>query len=380
MGTQPTQTAPRRVSPSGPPSAAHKKPEAGQGTPAPAFRLSGLLSWSALQSIPLPPDEPIISPWLNSGESCLLWGGTGSGKSMVAMSLALAVAGGGRVFGWTCPKPRRVLWVDGEMSQRTICKRLPFLAQTVEGLSLETAQENLTIYARTMAAPGERTLDINDAEHASELVDYAKREGAALVVFDNLSTLSDGIEDENAAASFKPMQALCAKLKGANVACLMVHHAGKLGTSYRGSSNIGTTFERILGIIHDPEEPATKLSASVSLEKFRDEAPEGFSPEFHLELAKTLQGPRWLVKDSSPDRAAYKLFAEGDHCSIAEFVSNHNARTGEKRAPKNFRRDFRDRWKRTGIPEDRIAEAEAAMKDRAEAGRAEGAEAGGQDF
>jgi hypothetical protein len=293
---------------------------------------------------------------------------------MVALSLAIAVAGGGRVLGWSCPKPRRVLWVDGEMSRRTITKRLPFLAQTVEGLAQDLAGRNLQFYVRTMQPADARTFDINEPSHAAELIHAVTSGGIDLVIFDNLSTLSDGIDDENSAACFKPMQALCAKLKGVNVACIMVHHAGKMGNTYRGSSNIGTTFERILGIIHDPEEAATKLSAKVKLEKFRDEAPEGFSPEFHLELPKPEHGekPRWVVKDSSPARASFKLYNEGEHTTNAEFVDAWNKRNGESRKASNFSRDFKQEWRKAGIPEDRISAAGEAMRERREASEEHG--------
>jgi hypothetical protein len=62
----------------------------------------------------------LLSPWLREQENCMVYAATGVGKSLFAMSAALAIAGGGEFLGWR-PDARsdgtgwRVLYVDGEM-------------------------------------------------------------------------------------------------------------------------------------------------------------------------------------------------------------------------------------------------------------------------
>lgn len=62
---------------------------------------------------PFPKREFLITPWLRSGESALVYAAPGVGKSLFALSLALSVAGGGDFLDWNAPEKKRVLYVDG---------------------------------------------------------------------------------------------------------------------------------------------------------------------------------------------------------------------------------------------------------------------------
>jgi RecA-family ATPase len=42
----------------------------------------------------------LLAPWLREQENCMVYAATGVGKSLFAMSAALAVAGGGEFLGW----------------------------------------------------------------------------------------------------------------------------------------------------------------------------------------------------------------------------------------------------------------------------------------
>ena len=67
-----------------------------------------------LLELKLPPRDYLISPWLKQFESAMVWAPPGVGKTMFCLSLALAIAGGGEFLGWKAPKPRKVLFFDGE--------------------------------------------------------------------------------------------------------------------------------------------------------------------------------------------------------------------------------------------------------------------------
>ncbi len=59
----------------------------------------------------------LLAPWLREQENCMVYAATGVGKSLFALSAALAIAGGGEFLGWQ-PQPEpngdswRVLYVD----------------------------------------------------------------------------------------------------------------------------------------------------------------------------------------------------------------------------------------------------------------------------
>lgn len=299
----------------------------------------------------LPPALPIIHPWLHSGESCLLWGGTGCGKSMISLTLALAAAGGGEVFGWRFPNPGKVLFVDGEQSERDLQRRLSLLGTAIKGFDGELAAKNLVLMPRAAQTHGDRFVDIAEPGQAKLIADEMGRQGVCLVVFDNLSTLTDSVEEENSAAAFKPMQALLTRLKKLNIAVILVHHAGKdPAKGYRGSSSIATTFERVIGIVRNQSAPVTRIDVKVQLEKFRDEAPDSFQPVFPLKFfvgESNTSGARqavWEVGQLTQIVESWHMYSGGSFATVAEFVAAYNTRNGTQHSPKNFGRDFKERW------------------------------------
>ncbi len=176
--------------------------------------------------------------------------------------------------------------------------------------------------------------------------------GVEFVVFDNLSTLSDALKDENDATAFKPMQALFSKLKAQNIAAVLIHHSGKApGARFRGSSNIATTFERIVALRHNDKEPPFVLSACAVIEKYRGKPPPGFSTEVHFTF-KTDEGPggtpvnaRWEVnRDESILEDAWRMYRHGGFRTVAEFLDAVNGKHGTKFRPSKFSRDLVPKW------------------------------------
>lgn len=314
----------------------------------------------------LPPLVPVVSPWLHSGESCLLWGGTGTGKSMLAQTVALAVSGGGRVLGWECPKPQRVLYIDGEQSVRDIRDRWRMLPSAIERHDSAAAARNLHLVARSAQAEAGGFLDITNEAHHAAISALVTKGDFGLVVFDNFSTLSDSLEDENNAAAVRPMQSLLAHLKGLNVAVILVHHAKKDGMQFRGSTGILTTFERVLGLVRVEGGTAAKIEGTLKLEKFRGKLPEGFrlSMPVTFETTEDADGQRaaWQIgEDNSAAMAGWEMFKRGGYATKAEFVAAFNARFRTNHRAGNFGRDFVTPWMRGGVGHDDIRKAEAAI-------------------
>lgn len=193
--------------------------------------------------INFPTREHLVAPWLRQGESAMIYSPAGVGKSMFILSLALAVAGGGKFLGWATPRPFKVLFVDGEMPIDDIQARTKLLAPHLMGIDQEQAHKNLTILSRQHQSPESQFPDLAYRDGRRMLYRYAK--GYDLVILDNLSTLAT-IPDENATSSFNGVVRLLMRLKQSRTACILVHHTGKSEQSYRGSSILATTFEVML--------------------------------------------------------------------------------------------------------------------------------------
>jgi hypothetical protein len=95
----------------------------------------------------------LLFPWLREQESCMVYADTGVGKSLFALSAALAVAGGGEYLDWK-PQERangdgwRVLYIDGEMHIGDIKERAKMLMHAVPKVNKEEATANLRFLAR----------------------------------------------------------------------------------------------------------------------------------------------------------------------------------------------------------------------------------------
>lgn len=231
-------------------------------------------TWGRLRGIHFKERGHIIAPWLREGESAMVYAPAGVGKSMFSMSLALAVAGGGSFLGWEAPEKRRVLFVDGEMHMDDVVSRSIMLAETIDGLDLEAAGENLRIMARHYQDPGVSFPDLAEEGGRRTLLDISRklfsgRTPADLVILDNLSTLAT-IKDENDAAEFNDVIRFLMDMKQAGVACVLVHHSKKGGSDYRGSSKLATTFEVILGLKKtDTLKAAMGTAFAISWDKYR---------------------------------------------------------------------------------------------------------------
>ena len=250
-------------------------------TPAkqPALRPNGTrplrtISLGSLLALDLPPREYLIAPWLRQGESAMIYAPTGVGKSMFALSLALAIAGGGSFLDCNAPKPRTVLYVDGEMPIDDIQERAAMLLPSVGG-DPEAASRNMIFMARQYQ---DQNADMEFPDLATEqgrdaILQMARKKGAELVILDNLSTLAT-IDDENSASAFNAPVAFLLKMKQAGLACILIHHAGKGNSgTYRGSSKIATTFEVIIGLSKhsDPlmNNDVDKTTFRLSWDKYR---------------------------------------------------------------------------------------------------------------
>jgi putative DNA primase/helicase len=83
-----------------------------------------VISLEEFLTLELPPQESILSPWLSTQGLALIYAPRGIGKTHVALGIAHAVASGSDFLRWKAPKPRGVLYIDGEMPANMMQERL----------------------------------------------------------------------------------------------------------------------------------------------------------------------------------------------------------------------------------------------------------------
>ena len=173
----------------------------------------------------LPPRAPLLADWFNEGDTGFVFAPRGLGKTWLSMGLACAVANGTALGPWRAHRPRKVVYVDGEMAVDGMLERLD---------GMQSGKNLLILNHEVLVHLGRKTLNVANAETQKALTDYVLETGASLLVLDNLSCLCSG-QEENNADSWEPILHWLLSLRRHKVAVLIVHHAGRNG-EMRGTS------------------------------------------------------------------------------------------------------------------------------------------------
>lgn len=180
--------------------------------------------------LPLKERAYLMRPILPEQGLAMIYAQRGLGKTYLALSIAVAVAAGVDIFNkrWTVPTQRKVLFIDGEMTQSVLQERLKSLADSI--IDEKKPLESLTIITPDMqehAMP-----DLSTAEGQAYIDEHLM--DVDLIIIDNLSALCCSYK-ENEADSWVPIQQWLLQLRRRGKTVLIIHHANKNG-SQRGTS------------------------------------------------------------------------------------------------------------------------------------------------
>lgn len=95
-------------------------------------------------SLDVPPREMLLDPILPERSLAMLYAPRGVGKTLLSLSIGLAVSSGSSLLRWYAPRPRRVLYVDGEMPLASLQERLRAISI---GLDAEIPNDGFRILA-----------------------------------------------------------------------------------------------------------------------------------------------------------------------------------------------------------------------------------------
>ncbi|HWY81092.1 MAG TPA: AAA family ATPase, partial [Roseiarcus sp.] len=111
----------------------------------PAYRRGiKVLDGEELLTTQFPPRNTIMSPWLPDKGLAMLYAERGIGKTWIALGAAHAVASGGEFLCWRAERPRKVLYIDGEMPAHTLQERY---AAVVRASMKDAPRENFRLAA-----------------------------------------------------------------------------------------------------------------------------------------------------------------------------------------------------------------------------------------
>lgn len=192
-----------------------------------------------LLEINFPPREFILWPWLATSGLCQIHAFRGIGKTHLSLGIAYAVATGREFLRWKASKPRKVLYIDGEMPAITLQERLSKIVAMNEGI----VAENLSIITPDLQQGG--VPDLATLEGQQILNQYIS-EDTELIILDNLSCLVRSGK-ENTSEDWMPVQDWILKLRAQRKSVIQIHHAGKNG-SQRGCSKREDVLDTVISL------------------------------------------------------------------------------------------------------------------------------------
>ncbi|MGH7990789.1 MAG: AAA family ATPase [Limisphaerales bacterium] len=182
---------------------------------------------AGLANITVPSREPIVGTWFKQGDLGFIYGARGLGKTWLAMLLARRCAENGSVADWKVHKPRRVLYVDGEM---------PFDGIRERDVALTTAPADGIFYLQHEALfhlTGQ-VLNLTSPAVQTALLEKCKQDEIEILFLDNLSCLFTGIK-ENDADAWELVLPWLLEMRRNRIAVVFIAHAGRNGFM-RGTS------------------------------------------------------------------------------------------------------------------------------------------------
>lgn len=262
--------------------------------------------------------------WLEREGLTFLAGEHKTGKSVLAMNLAICVATGRGFLGFEVPSPRKVLLVQQEISD-------PAMHDRVDKMIVSPPPElrqNLLIPRR----PEQywKLTRVPDRDLLGKIVQDC---GIDLVIFDPLSTFHDKKENDNGEMS-GILEYFAQLIKKHNVGILVIHHFGKPSQvdrqgSYkmRGASVLGDRPDAIIVSTRLPEkykqtpfpQPFDNY-AQLTFKLRNDEEPESFVIERNSETLwySRYELPGYLGRKIPPTMVVEIVKMNGGSCPQAE--------------------------------------------------------------
>lgn len=237
----------------------------------------------------IPPRQLILDPWLAEQGLAMIYAKRGIGKTVVALTIGYAIACGVKVLKWNVPRPRRVLYIDGEMPAATMQERLALIAKS---FPCQPPDSYFKLITPDFQNKGIR--DLCSPEGQEDVNEHL--EDVDLIILDNLSTLVRS-GNENEAESWNAIQEWVLKLRKNGKSVLFVHHAGK-GGQQRGTSKREDVLDTVI-VLKQPKNYSAMEGAKfeIHFEKARGFDGESAKP-FEVNLITHSNGNiEWVCKE-----------------------------------------------------------------------------------
>lgn len=192
---------------------------------------SGLYRVDDFLNLDIPKPQYILKPLLSPGTLGMIHAERGIGKTYFILGICIAITRGMQIGPWSTENPAGCLYLDSEMAAVDLQKRLRMMTY---GLGSEKApfciMSSELIYRADQEVPC-----LTSAFWRASFLDFIKmQDSIGVIVFDNLSSLAPGV-DENNKEEWDLINGFLINLRRLGKAVILIHHEGKTGKQ-RGTS------------------------------------------------------------------------------------------------------------------------------------------------
>lgn len=186
------------------------------------------------------PTLSLLGAWLLAPSLGMIYGKRGSGKSFLAMAIALCVAGGGKFLKWASRAASRVAYVEGELGKQVIQNRVKALVTGCD-YDFDVGQLEFLTYEDT----GGVIPNLADPDWQEYYSQYIRHKD--LIIFDHLSACVRPGPRETEVEAWARVQEWAIKARGDGKAIIFIHHAGKSGAQ-RGTSTREDALDYVIAL------------------------------------------------------------------------------------------------------------------------------------
>jgi hypothetical protein len=232
----------------------------------------------------LPEPAFCLGSWLTTTTRALLYAPTGIGKSMLALAMAFAISGGNSLLHWPGRRQMRVLYIDGEMAQRLLKRRI------AEEAKRSNSKPSGLFVLNTGDIEDFRPLDDARGRLAIDN-EIARMGGADLVIFDNIMALLGGdMRDEE---SWRKTLDWQKSLTRRHIGQLWIHHTGHDESKGYGTKTREWQMDTVMAL-ESVERPETDVSFQLTFKKARERTPDTRTDFVDVRVA--LVNNRWVFE------------------------------------------------------------------------------------
>jgi hypothetical protein len=183
-------------------------------------------------SRPHPEREVMIEPWLNTHQYVILSAKMGVGKTLFSLSLCYHLSTGTDFYKWTPSRRFKTLYIDGEMTWYDMDERL----KTFNLADYPDLDEYMYIYS---VLDNHTTIQpiLTNPAFRKQIEDFCIQKGIELVVFDNKSSLTPGLE-ETKTREWGEINSWLLSLRSKGITPWLIAHKGKNTIGTRGDSSV----------------------------------------------------------------------------------------------------------------------------------------------